>query len=169
MCKINFQTVSRYCQQIRRALNGFVSDNLGAKRTSRENWLSHNTPQAIEFFAKDDDQFVLIADGTYCYIQKNHGFQRATYSCQKKRNLIKPFLVCATDGTIIDVYGPYEARMNDAKIMEHVLKDDADLRELLKEDDILIADRGFRDCRKSIKKDYNIDVIIPTCKSFKIF
>ena len=77
---------------------------------------------------KDKDQFVLIACGIYCYIQKsaNHDFQRSTWSGQKKRNLIEPFLVCASDGTIIDIYGPYEARLNDAKIMELVLKEDED-------------------------------------------
>ena len=51
--------------------------------------------------------------------------------------------------------------MNDAKIMELVLKEDEDLRKLIKENDILIADRGFRDCRKTIKKNYRVDVIIP--------
>ena len=53
--------------------------------------------------------------------------------------------------------------MNDAKIMELVLKEDEDLRKLIKENDILIADRGFRDCRKTIKKNYRVDVIIPAC------
>jgi hypothetical protein len=32
------------------------------------------------------------------------------------------------------------------------LEKDQFLRELLKENDIIIADRGFRDCVKSIKK-----------------
>ncbi len=67
------------------------------------------------------------------YIQKsaNHEFQRKTYSVQKKRNLIKPFLVCAADGTIIDIYGQYDAILNDAKIMERVLLEDKNLRELI--------------------------------------
>jgi len=92
--------VSRYCQQTRADLKGFVSDNLGAKRTSREDWLTHNTITVSELFLNDPDQLVLIADGTYCFIQKsaNLEFQRETYSGQKK-NLIKPFVVCASDGT----------------------------------------------------------------------
>ena len=108
----------------------------------------------------------MIADGTYCYIQKSshYEFQRKTYSVQKKRNLIKPFLVCAADGTIIDIYGPYDAILNDANIMERVLSEDKSLRELIMEGDILIADRGFRDCKRNIKKKYKIDVITPTCK-----
>ncbi len=71
--------------------------------------------------------------------------------------------MCAADGTIIDIYGPYDAILNDAKIMERVLLEDKNLRELIKEEDILIAAGGFRDCRRNIKKNYKIDVIIPTC------
>ncbi len=157
--------MSRYCSQVREALNEFIVDNFGAKRTTRKDWLSQNTIQAKELYLKHEDQFIFIADGNYCYIQKsaNHEFQRKTYSGQKKRNLVKPFLVCATDGTIIDIYGPHEATLNDAKIMERVLTEDENLRELIKENDILIADRGFRDCTKNIKKEYKIDIIIPTC------
>ena len=61
-------------------------------------------------FLKNDDQFLIIADVTY----------RETYSGQKKRNRIKPFLVCASDGTIIDIYGPINATVNDAKILSQV-------------------------------------------------
>ena len=70
-----------------------------------------------------------IADGTYCYIQKsaNHKFQRKKYSGLKKRNLVKQFLACTTDGIIIDIYGIYEATLNDAKIMARVLMEDANL------------------------------------------
>jgi len=45
-----------------------------------------------------------------------------------------------------------------------VLETDKDLRRLIKEGDILIAERGFRDCKNSIKKDYKMEMIIPTCK-----
>ena len=57
----------------------------------------------------------------------------------------------------------YEATLNDAKIMERVITEDENLGELIKENDILIADRGFRDCTKNIKREYKIDIIIPTC------
>jgi hypothetical protein len=36
--------------------------------------------------------------------------------------------------------------------MIKVLETDKDLRRLIKEDDILIADRGFRDCKNLSKK-----------------
>ncbi len=45
--------------------------------------------------------------------------------------------------------------------MIKVLETDKDL---IKQGDILIADGGFRDCKNSIKNDYKIEMIIPTCK-----
>ena len=124
--------------------------------------MSLNTKQCKELFLKDDNQLLLIADGTYCYIQKssNNFLQIKTYSGQKK----KPFLICAADGTIVDVYGPYGAPVNDAAIIEDVFKNDRYLRELVKSGVILIADRGLRDCLKTVKKQFNIQVIIPPCK-----
>jgi hypothetical protein len=60
----------------------------------------------------------------------------------------------------------YAATVNDAKIMEDVFENDVNLRELIKPDDILIADRGFRDCIKIVKERYKINVIIPPCTFF---
>ena len=48
--------------------------------------------------------------------------------------------------------------------MEDVLSKDKELRDIFQPDDILIADREFRDCLKSLKKKYQINVKIPTCK-----
>ena len=152
----------------KKALEEFISDNLGANRTTRDDWLTHNTEQASEIFIRDDNQLILIADGTYCYIQKsaNNSFQRKTYSGQKKRHLVKPFVLCTADGTIVDIYGLYAATVNDAKIMEDVFENDVNLRELIKPDDISIADRGLRDCIKIDKKRFKINVIIPPCTFF---
>ncbi|CAF1054262.1 unnamed protein product [Brachionus calyciflorus] len=36
--------------------------------------------------------------------------------------LIKPFLVCCSDGYIIDCYGPLKDNFNDAKILDYILK-----------------------------------------------
>ena len=75
----------------------------------------------------------MIADGTYLYCEKseNNQIQRLTYSGQKKRHLIKPFVICAENGVIIGIYGPYPATLNDAKILELILKDDIALKEIL--------------------------------------
>ena len=53
--------------------------------------------------------------------------------------------------------------------MEDVFENDVNLRELIQPDDILIADRGFRDCIKIVKKRFKIKVIIPQCTFFLKF
>ena len=92
-----------------------------------------------------DDQLALIADGTYLYCEKsfNNLIQRKLYSSQKKRPLIKPFVICASNGCIVDVFGPYPAVDNDAKIIEDILANNKAFRELLLPNDLLILDRGF--------------------------
>lgn len=85
----------------------------------------------------------MVADGTYLYCEKseNNFIQRKLFSCQKKRHLIKPFVICATNGTIIGVYGPFSATTNDAKIMEIILQDDHELKQLVQPNDVMIVDR----------------------------
>ena len=85
---------------------------------------------------------------------------------KKKRHLVKPFVLCTADGTIVDIYGLYAATVNDAKIMGDVFENDVNPRELIKPEDIFIADRGFRDCIKIVKKRFKINVIIPPCTFF---
>ncbi|CAF1137394.1 unnamed protein product [Brachionus calyciflorus] len=58
--------------------------------------------------------------------------QRKLYSGHKKRPLVKPFVITASNGRIIDVYGNYAAVENDASIMKSVMEKDLDSRELLK-------------------------------------
>jgi hypothetical protein len=70
-----------------------MQNNLGANRTIRDEWLTHNTKQSKKLFLKDDNQLLLLADGTYCYVQKsaNNSFQRKTYNGQKKDILLNLF------------------------------------------------------------------------------
>jgi hypothetical protein len=90
MGKITIQSVIRYCEQTRAALKGFVSENLGAKRTTLEDWITHITITVSILFLNNPDRLVLIADEAYFFIQKSANFelQRETYSVQKKRYLI---------------------------------------------------------------------------------
>ncbi len=48
--------------------------------------------------------------------------QRDTYSGQKKHNLVKPMVICATDGHIVDIPGPYQGRNNDASMTNHIVR-----------------------------------------------
>ena len=127
-------------------------DNLGINDLNRDEWLKNNSNVSSDIFCKDEKQFVIVADGTYCYIQKssNNYFQRKTYSVQKKRHLVKPFVITASNGRIIYIYGLYEATKNDSSILLVILEDPNGLRTLLKEDDIVLVDRGFRDSIKTL-------------------
>ena len=81
----------------------------------------------------ENDVLVLIADGTFCKIQKsqNNEFQYQTYSGQKKNSLFKPFIICCADGYIIDCYGSFAANKNDSQILNYILETDTDLKNLL--------------------------------------
>ena len=111
----------------------------------RKSWLRHNSPIVTELFLENEEQLALIADGTYCFCQKssNNYFQRKTYSGQKKRHLVKPFVICASDGLILDIYGFYGANDNDAVIIQDILLKDNALRDLLLPNDVLLFIRGF--------------------------
>lgn len=127
---------------------------IGQNRQDRtiQEWITTNSPISLALFNATNDQLILVADGTYCYIQKssNNTFQRKTYSGQKKRHLVKPFVVCATNGEIVDVNGLYPGTENDAKILNDVLENHK-LNELVKKGDILLLDRSFRDSDKALK------------------
>ncbi len=65
----------------------------------------------------------MVADGTYVFCEKsqNYKLQKELYSMHKYRHLIKPFVVCTRDGLILDVFGPYSAKSNDANILMSIL------------------------------------------------
>ncbi|KAH9635438.1 hypothetical protein HF086_006375 [Spodoptera exigua] len=72
--------------------------------------------------------------------------QAKTYSLHKYRNLIKPFLIVASNGHIVDVWGPYSATISDASIMNDLFaEENGPLRSYFREGDVFILDRGFRD------------------------
>lgn len=66
----------------------------------------------------------------------------------KNRPLVKLFVITSTDGYIVDVMGPYlsNGKNNDASIIKHIITSNTgNIMEFLKDDDVLIVDRGFRD------------------------
>ena len=66
----------------------------------------------------------------------------------KNRPLVKPFVIISTDGYIIDVMGPYlsNGKTNDSSIIKRIITSNSgNIMDYLKEDDVLIVDRGFRD------------------------
>ena len=132
--------------------------------------MEHNTDIVKRLFELNEDCLALIADGTYLYCEKslNNKVQRKTYSGQKKRHLIKPFIIVTSDGHIVDVFGPYAATYNDAKIIENIFEKKDDFKKLIHPGDLLILDRGFRDIVKQLEKKYKIITKMPACSKEKL-
>lgn len=95
-----------------------------------------------------EDRAHLVLNGTYLYIEKSSDqiFQKLTFNAHKKRNYLKVMMGAATNGVIIFVDGPHPATFNGAKITSHILKKNIAALKNFEEKDVIIADRGFRDC-----------------------
>ena len=146
------QKISNMCFQVREAFKkDFVLKFLGCGSLNRNEWLGKITHEVKELYSLSDDQFCLIADGTYLYCQKseNNKLQRLLYSGQKKRHLIKPFVVCSSNGFIIYVFGPFAATSNDASILLHLMNNSS-LKDVALPIDLFILNRGFRDALKEL-------------------
>ncbi|CAH2103328.1 unnamed protein product [Euphydryas editha] len=144
-------------------LKDFVPLYLGFSKNDREELKTHNTKIARELFLNgQNDKLITIWDGTYVYIQKssNYRFQRKSFSMHKHRPLIKPFVAVATDGYILDVFGPFPANKSDANIMLELFANKSGLRSFFLKDDVFLVDRGFRDCVATLIK-YGYDVRMP--------
>lgn len=143
------QQVSEMCDSI---INSFVKDvlpnNFGVNSYTREYLIQNHTSfYAKKLFNIGPDKLALVYDGTYIRHQKskNNEYQRKSYSGHKKLPLCKPFTICTTDGFVVDVPGPYLATENDACIMKKVIMDENGIGKIMKEGDVCIVDRGFRD------------------------
>lgn len=147
-------TVGRILSRVRMVLiQHFAHKHVNYLR-SHEDLVLHNTTMCRELFCKDDvNRVVLICDGTYLFTNKsrNYEFQKQTYTSQKKRNFIKVMMCVASDGCIVFLMGPYPARDNDAKILRAIF-DTSTAFDNLREGDVLMLDRGFRDCVKFIEE-----------------
>ena len=162
---IDNRQISHWCNQVREALiKDYVPQFLGSRSQTRHQWLNKNTDLVKELYNLTDEQFCLIADGTYLYCQKpeNNKLQRQLYSCQKKRHLVKPFIVCATNGFIIDVYGPFAATSNDASILLYLMEH-SDLKNIALPNDLFFLDRGFRDALKDLTQIHGLIPKVPAC------
>jgi hypothetical protein len=139
------EQISAYLRQARVAIHkDFVPSCLGANK-NREFFLQFNTLMTQSVFNLAENVLVIVADGTYCKIEKssNNDFQHSTYSTQKKYLLFKPFIICCADGYIIDCYGPFAATQNDAEIMDYIIESDDDLKKLLVANEtVILMDKG---------------------------
>ena len=158
------QKVSSIFTGVMQAFERVVVDGFGPKSLTRQDLLEATTPVAKRLLNLEEDQVVLILDGTYIRHQKstNSAYQRRSYSGQKKVPLCKPFTICTTNGLIVDFAGPFSGNQNDATIVKQVFKDQH-LLSLLKPGDIFIVDRGFRDAVDYITNQ-GYKVLMPALK-----
>ena len=108
----------------------------------------HSTVLSTKLCGVFPQSAICILDGTYLYCQKSANFeiQKLTYSGQKHRNLIKPMLVLAPDGYILEAEGMYMGTNNDASIAANFLLNPYGFLSFFTPEDVIILDRGFRDC-----------------------
>ena len=107
----------------------------------------------------------MVFDGTYLRHQKskNNEYQRKSYSGHKKYPLVKPVTICTTDGFVVDVSGPFLATENDASIMKKVMDDPDGIISVMREGDVCVVDRSFRDMIPYLKS-LGFKILMPALK-----
>ena len=144
----------------------FVPSFLGFTHVSREEILNkHTRVLAQSLLADNNEQVILVLDGTYIYINKsnNFHFQKRSFSMHKGRPLVKPMVIVSTTGYYISVLGPYyaDSKNNDASILNHIINNNVEeIKSWVKPSDIFVVDRGFRDSLQLLK-DLGIQTEIP--------
>lgn len=140
-------------------LRNFVPNNLGHE--SRQWLIEHTTDLARLLYCNGDrTKCVVVLDGTYIYTcdTSNYSHQRLIYSGQKRRHLFKIMKLIAIDGSIIDCFGPYPAKMNDATIIKEIFGQ-LSFDNILNAGDIFLVDRGFRDAVRFLQnKKFNVQI-----------
>ncbi|VDI73743.1 Hypothetical predicted protein [Mytilus galloprovincialis] len=164
--KVSISSIRRAINTVRQALmRSFVPLYLGFESITREQIIKdHTRPLAKTLLDADDDNMILVLDGTYIYIQKsnNFSFQRKSFSLHKSRPLVKPMVVVSTTGHFVSILGPYLSRNNDASILNHMMKCNVDdIKSFVNENDIFVVDRGFRDSI-SLLEELGIKAAMPT-------
>ena len=94
-------------------------------------------------YGEEGDQLVFILDGGYQRHEKsfNNEFQTATFSGQKKQNLLKPFIITTPSGYLIECYVDMDARWNDDIILREILATDRYFRSIIRPNDYFFLDR----------------------------
>lgn len=134
-------------------LQRFVPGNIGPESITRQQFIDqHVTDFSNELYNPQpaERKAIVVIDGTYAYIHQSSNFRvlRQSFSLHKHRHLLKPTLIVAPNGYILDIFGPYfsDARNNDAEVLREEFENDAGtLRDWFQDGDIVLVDRGYRD------------------------
>lgn len=145
------QATSLAVAKVRESLMArFVPENIGLGAITREQYIrDHVTDFAnILYNPQPNNRMAIVyIDGTYSYCHKSSNFRalRQSFSRHKGRHLVKPVLMVAPDGYILDIHGPYfsDSYNNDAAMLRNELQNDEDIINWFREGDIAIVDRGL--------------------------
>lgn len=148
------QSISLLITTVRQSLmQRFVAENIGITAINQQEFIhKHVTPFANELYNDNPDEpkSIVIVDGTYSYIEKSGNYRslRQSFSIHKGRHLVKPVVLVAPNGYILDVHGPYfaDGKNNDASILQDQFQKDINgINQWFQDDDIFLVDRGYRD------------------------
>lgn len=165
--EVSAKTVERRCDLVRSILKRVIVPRYINFEMNRDEMVAHKSVTSRVLFDNNignENPLHLILDGTYIYLQKstNHRFQKESYNSHKKRNYLKIMMGVCTDGWILFALGPFKATENDATITNQIFSSSTTSVKHLAPDDILIVDRGFRDCIPDLV-NFNFIVKMPTC------
>lgn len=155
-------TISNY---LRLASGDFLT-NLVPKfinHNGRSVLLTHNTPMSRTLFDIPYDKVGFIFDATYRLAQKSANFagQKQLWSEQKKAPLVKPMVGCLPDGFVSYVLGPFDAKHNDATILQDCFDRYPEILGTIHHGDTVLVDRGFRDVLDFLRDEKLLNVFCP--------
>lgn len=149
------QAISLTISKVRRSLmQRFVPQNIGLPAINRETYINNHVTEFTNHLYNPEPNIpraIVYVDGTYIEVEKSSNFQvaRQSFSTHKRYYLVKPALLVAPNGYILDIHGPYfsdNANNDAAMLTNEMLKEgDNNLREWFQEGDIVVLDRGYRD------------------------
>ncbi|CAF3550883.1 unnamed protein product [Rotaria sp. Silwood1] len=176
---ISDTSISRHFNQsIEDLFNSLVTDQMGPTTWDRKNIDMHTPMFAKELLQVNVQNIVVCMDSFPIYIEKLGDFtlQKLTWSSQTLRNCIKFHCITTLDGTFVGIQGGYGAtgHNNDESIINSLTNnkyaidnDDDDniyhnhmaqtffFKKILKNNDILILDRGYT---RMNKRQYQIKI-----------
>jgi len=146
----------------------FVVENIGFQAITRQQFIDRHVTDFSNRLYNPDPQnrkVIVYNDCTYMDIEKNSCFKalRQSYCQHKSKHLLKPSMLVASDGYILNIQGPYfsNATNNDARILLNEFNRDVDgMQAWFEKGDIFIVDRGYRDAVPMLQR-IGINVRMP--------
>ncbi|CAF1086611.1 unnamed protein product [Rotaria sordida] len=172
-------SISRHINQsIEDLFNNLVTDQMGPTTWDRKNIDMHTPMFAKELLQVNVQNIVICMDSFPIYIEKPGDFtlQKLTWSSQTLRNCIKFHCITTLDGTFVGIQGGYgatghnneESIINSLTNDKYAIDNDDDdniyhnhmaqtlfFKKILKNNDILILDRGYT---RMNKRQYQIKI-----------